>query len=359
MHATEDLAQQFVPKEAHKFECDRQVHLVRFSPCGRFLAGGDFDGKVRRWQLDAAEPFTEMAPLSGHNGWVQAIAFAPEAGVLFTADSWGRLSAWHYADEAPEPIWSIPEGHDGWIRAISVSPDGAYLATCGRDRFVRIRSAADGALVREMEQQPEDLFSVKFHPSGEWVVSGDLKGTVKVFETVSGTTVRTMDASALYKYDRIQDVGGVWCLEFDSSGDRLFCAGVTPNRGATVQGEPTVLAFDFATGEQRHAMKLGAAKNCYVHDLCWHRAGFLAAVTSGTPGTGQFVLIRPGDEKPFFADTKIPNCHSVTLHPDGKRIVVTATNKGSNGNGRRLDADGNYPGNTSPIHVFEWASPGG
>ena len=79
------------------------------------------------------------------------------------------------------------------------------------------------------------------------------------------------------------------------------------------------------------------------------------AVTSGTPGQGQVVFQRPDDEKPFFTTTKLSNCHSIHLHEPTGRFAVVATNRGSNGNGRRLGKDGEYEGNNSPIHLFQFA----
>jgi hypothetical protein len=38
-------------------------------------------------------------------------------------------------------------------------------------------------------------------------------------------------------------------------------------------------------------------------------------------------------------------------------VAVTATSRGSNGNGRQLDKNGEYPGNTSPVHIFDMPKP--
>ena len=104
-------------------------------------------------------------------------------------------------------------------------------------------------------------------------------------------------------------------------------------------------------------MKLGATNQCFVHDIEFHPKGFVMAVTSGTPGTGQVVFHARNEDKPFYTNTKLPNCHSISLHKDGNRFAVAATNRGSNGNGRRLNKEGEYQGNTTPIHVFDfqWA----
>jgi len=49
----------------------------------------------------------------------------------------------------------------------------------------------------------------------------------------------------------------------------------------------------------------------------------------------------------------MPNCHSLSVHPDAAQLAVVATNRGSNGNGRRLDKEGRYAGNSSPIHFMQ------
>jgi len=54
---------------------------------------------------------------------------------------------------------------------------------------------------------------------------------------------------------------------------------------------------------------------------------------------------------PHFTTAK-PNCHSLALSPDGTRLAVAATNANSSGNGRVKGKNGEYPANTSPIHLW-------
>ena len=76
------------------------------------------------------------------------------------------------------------------------------------------------------------------------------------------------------------------------------------------------------------------------------------ATASGQPGQGKLMFLQPGDAQPFFSQA-IPNPHSLTLHPNGKRLVVAATNANSAGNGRNLGKNKEYPGNFSPLHIFD------
>jgi WD40 repeat protein len=348
---TDQLKKRYQPKERASVTANPQVLAARFSPCGKFLVAGGYDGRVYRWQL-AGDKLVEVLPVEGHGGWPQGIAFLPHEPVAVSADSWGQLRAWRYDDAQPEPRWVVMTAHDGWIRDVAVSPDGARIATCGRDQFVRIWSASDGALLREFQGHDQDVYCLRFHPDGKSLVSGDERGVVKHWDLETGECRRDLDASVLYSLSRLQDVGGVKVLAFDRPGRKLAAGGTTPKNGGTVVGTPTILIFDFETGQLEATLRHGAENDCYAQDLHWHEDGFVMAVTCGVPGSGKLLFQRPGDEAPFLVVTDMANTQSLSMHPDGKRIAVVATNRASNGNGRQLK-NGEYLTNQSPIHVLE------
>ncbi len=352
----QDLLAKYEPKEVKVLKLDRQVTAARFSPCGDFLVGGGLDGPVLRWDVTSEET-PELSPLEGHRAWVEAYTFDPQGKHLFTADSWGELCCWEYAQENPQPIWKVDDAHNGWIRCVAVSADGKTLATCGMDQTVRLWSTQDGTKQQELVGHGEDVFRVLFHPDGKRLLSGDMKGVVKLWDLATGQCVREFDAGVLYVYRRIQEVGGVRAMALDQECKTLACGGTSPETSGNVTGPPTLLLFDFESGELKKTIQFGDRNDVFVHDVIFHTDGFIIAVTSGTPGKGKFLLWRPQDEEPFFVTTKLANPHSVSLHPNGKRLAVIATNRGSNGNGRRLDKDGKYAGNNSPIHLFEFPTP--
>ncbi len=347
------LLQRYGPKVVGKpIALDQQLCVVRYSPCGRFLAAGSFEARVRRWST-AADPMTELPPLLGHNGWVQSLTFHPDGQRLFTADSWGRLCCWPFAEKEPKPLWQVPEAHNGWIRRLAVSPDGKLLASCGRDGVVRLWSPENGHKVRELTDHKEDVFSLAFHPEGKVLVSGDLKGAIRCWDVTTGKSQRQLDAKQFYLYDRIQDVGGVRCLVFARDGALLLAGGSQPKTGGFVEATPLLLAYDWATGQLKHVLKPGADRDGFVLDAHWHPDGFVMAVTSGQPGSGKLLFQRLEDAQPFFLSTGMANCHALAVHPNSKRLIVSATNANSNGNGRVKGANKEYPGNFSPLHVWE------
>ncbi|HUG71097.1 MAG TPA: hypothetical protein VMM76_25330 [Pirellulaceae bacterium] len=351
---SKQLLTRFEPKEYAVLTADPQVLAARFAPSGKWLAAGGFDGRVRLWDISLEKPL-ESPALTAHNGWVQAIAFSGDGQRLYSADSWGKLCAWDFNKGEPQLAWSVDQAHEGWLRDLDVNADGSRLVSCGRDRVVRIWSAVDGARLLELSGHDTDVYSARFHPQQPLIVSGDDRGLVKLWDATEGRLLREFDARVLYLEHRLQDVGGVRTLAFDRAGDKLAAGGTIPKNGGTVQGVPSILLFNFETGELTHTLNLGDPNHCFVHEIILHDAGFVMAVTSGTPGQGQVIFQRPDDEKPFFTSTKLSNCHSLHMHEATGRLAIVATNRGSNGNGRRLGKDGEYEGNNSPIHLFRFA----
>lgn len=354
MNGTTSDTAGYAAKELLNIETDRQVCTVRFSPDGRQLLGGGYDAVIRRWDFTAEEP-TQLDPLTGHHGWVQALEFVEETSTFLSADSWGNLLAWELNESAAAPKWTNKSAHDGWIHDLSVSHDGTVAATVGLDRVLRLWSTVDGNLLQEFPPHSNHVYRVAVHPDNNHVVTADLLGTVRSFSCETGQCEHELTFEKMHFYDRIQDVPGIYVLQFDKDGE-LTVAGGQPARIQNHQGIPTIHRIDHATFECVSTQSFGVATDGFIFDLAWHSAGFQVAVTSGNPGAGQLLLIGPDEKDPFFKHTKMSNCHSLAMHPDGKRFVVAATNRRSQGNGAVRDKDGIYLGNSSPLHLFELAA---
>lgn len=326
---------------------DVQLSRVRFSPCGKVLAAAAHDGSVRLFDATKAD-MPERPRLTGHDGWVTALAFAP-TGRLFGGDSWGRLIAWDELPGVPKKAWEQAAAHDGWLRRLAVAPDGKAVATVGRDGLLKLWEAESGQPKATIKGE-DDLLAVAFHPAGA-LVTGDLHGRVREWDASTGKAVRTIEVKEFYLLDRIQDVGGVRCFAFDSKGETLLVGGAQPKTGGFVQAVPHLFAYDWKTGTRRHTWNGASDNEGYVHDVAWHPDGYAVAVTSGQPGQGRVFFWTPGEAKPHFEASK-PNCHSLSLSPDGRRLAVSATNANSSGNGRVKGREGDYPANRSPIHLW-------
>lgn len=344
----------FVAKEIRKIDTDRQVCRIRFNCDGTQLFGGGYDSVIRRWDFSGDEP-QPAEPLTGHRGWVQSLEFLPNGETLLSVDSWGQLCAWSVAEQRPVKKWAVEQAHDGWIHDLSVSSDGSLVATVGLDRIPRVWSAADGSLVKELPAHDHPLYRVAVHADNLSIVTADLKGTLRDWSVSDAVCRRARTLDGMHYYDRIQDVPGIYVLRFDDDGT-LICAGGRPSRIQNHQGIPTIHRIDWSTFESVSVQSFGNEVDGFVFDHARYSDDLDVAVTSGNPGAGQLLLLQREAAEPFFRYTKMSNCHSLATHPDGKRFVVSATNRNSQGNGAVRDKEGTYLGNSSPLHVFELGS---
>ena len=299
----------------------------------------------------------EWQPLSaivGHNAWVSTLGVHPKGKLIFTGDSWGQLRCGNFEGERPKQHWAVKNAHDGWLRQLAVN--GNHIATVGRDRATRLWTH-DGKPVAEWKG-PDEILAVAFQPDGKRVVFGDMKGMVRVWNFEAKKIEREFELKDFFLLSRLQDIGGLTRLLFLDDGKTLLAIGCTPKSGSTMTGVPTLDWLDYATGKLKHRFQHGVENDGFITDAAWHPDGYLICATSGVTANGKTLFVRPKEEKPFYENTKIVNIHSVALHPDHKRFILTSTNRTSNGNGRRLDKDGNYLGNHSPVHVIELPAKG-
>ncbi len=328
-----------------------------FSPCGAFLLAGSMQGQLGRWTVvpDTADPeIISLTSLTGLAAWVSTCRCLPDGKHVVAADSWGNLACWSYCDDRSEPVWKIEQAHSGWIRDIEVSPDGLTLATTSRDGRV-IFWSLDGKKKSEV-MIGGDLYLVRFAPDGKSFFVGGLGGQVSQWDTATSAKIREFDANILFTTNRLQDVGGVRALAISLDGSTLLVGGTQPVNGGNVQGKPTLLAFNIASGALLKKVELGVDGDVFVTDIEWHPDGCWLISTSGNPGQGKFLCWRVEDEQPLF-ETKLSNCHSVRLHPSGRWLALLTTNSGSNGNGRQLDKSGEYIGNRSPLAILSFPVP--
>ncbi|MFQ5734094.1 MAG: WD40 repeat domain-containing protein [Planctomycetaceae bacterium] len=306
------------------FKHNRPVISCRFDTTGDFIFAGAMDKDLHRWNILSGK----RVEFSGHASWIRRMDVRGSAQPLVVTGSYaGRLIWWNADDPSAKPLRSV-DAHRGYVRGVAISPDGKLVASGGNDNMVRVWSADDGRLIKELPGHTRHVYNVKFDPSGRFLVSGDLMGVLKQWEVGSWKHVRDLDAKVLSKYDKTfrADCGGIRGMDFSPNGRYLVVCGIgsVTNAFAGV-GKPTAVLFDFATGKRLKVMLPAKNYKGTCWNVKWHPSGAWFVGVGG--GGGMAWFWKPDSAKSFHA-VKLPGCgYDVSFHPDGLRMAVATYNR--------------------------------
>ncbi|MFN7338945.1 MAG: protein kinase, partial [bacterium] len=83
-------------------------------------------------------------------------------------------------------------GHSSWVDSVIYSPDGRYLASGSWDKTIKVWDVVTGTELRTLTGHSDRVRSVVYSPDGRYLASGSWDKTIKVWDVVTGTELRTL-----------------------------------------------------------------------------------------------------------------------------------------------------------------------
>lgn len=156
------------------------VRAVTFSPDGRMLATGGFDGAVYLWDPVTGQPLGP--PLDSNVGPIYSMAFSLNGQLLAVGGTDPTVRLWEPAtgrliDKVSTSLTQT--------NAVAFSPDGR-LATAGADHRVRLWNLPRQQGSPEIFRDQAEIQALGFSPDGQILATGHDDGSMSIYRLNSG-----------------------------------------------------------------------------------------------------------------------------------------------------------------------------
>lgn len=134
-------------------------------------------------------PWKLMRVVSGHLGWVRALAVEP-GNEWFASGAGDRtIKIWDLATGALRVTLT---GHISTVRGLAVSPRHPYLFSCGEDKMVRCWDLETNKVIRHYHGHLSGVYAMSLHPTLDVLVTGGRDGVARVWDMRTRSNVHVL-----------------------------------------------------------------------------------------------------------------------------------------------------------------------
>jgi len=170
------------------------VRALAMSPDGKTLASGGEDSEIQLWDVPTAKPGLKLV---GSTDWVMCLAFSSDGQRLASGGYDGIVRLWEVSTgkklldalATPPPPPNTPAPPTNVVFALAFSPDGKQLAVGGGDAQIHLFNTADGKLIRSIPGHTSSITGLAFHLRGTVLASCSKDRTVRLWNPANGQSL--------------------------------------------------------------------------------------------------------------------------------------------------------------------------
>ncbi|GAB0134886.1 pre-mRNA-splicing factor prp46 [Epichloe bromicola] len=146
-------------------------------------------GALQQPKPDWHPPWKLMRVISGHLGWVRALAVEP-GNKWFASGAGDRtIKIW---DLATGSLRLTLTGHISTVRGLAVSPRHPYLFSCGEDKMVKCWDLETNKVIRHYHGHLSGVYTLSLHPTLDVLVTGGRDGVARVWDMRTRSNIHVL-----------------------------------------------------------------------------------------------------------------------------------------------------------------------
>ncbi|KAH0137907.1 WD40 repeat-like protein, partial [Aureobasidium melanogenum] len=144
---------------------------------------------VRQPKPDWKAPWKLMRVISGHLGWVRALAVEPGNQYFATGSGDRTIKIW---DLASGTLKLTLTGHISTVRGLAFSPRHPYLFSCAEDKKVKCWDLETNKVIRDYHGHLSGVYTLSLHPTLDVLCTGGRDGVVRVWDMRTRSNIHVL-----------------------------------------------------------------------------------------------------------------------------------------------------------------------
>ena len=150
-------------------------------------------------------PWKLMRVISGHLGWVRALAVEPDNQWFASGAGDRTIKIW---DLASGSLRLTLTGHISTVRGLAVSSRHPYLFSCGEDKMVKCWDLETNKVIRHYHGHLSGVYALALHPTLDVLVTGGRDGVARVWDMRTRSNIIVLSGHS-------STISAVQCQEAD------------------------------------------------------------------------------------------------------------------------------------------------
>lgn len=134
-------------------------------------------------------PFKLARVISGHLGWVRALAVEPDNQWFASGAGDRTIKIW---DLATGQLRLTLTGHISTVRGLAVSARHPYLFSCGEDKMVKCWDLETNKVIRHYHGHLSGVYTLSLHPNLDILVTGGRDGVARVWDMRTRSNIHVL-----------------------------------------------------------------------------------------------------------------------------------------------------------------------